>query len=168
MGARMSLAVRIFQHWRWIVLGGLILFVGIQFVPVDTVNPPVEFDIDAEAEVMLVLRQACYDCHSNETTWPWYGKVAPVSWWLADHVEHARGDLNFSSWAALDPAQQAHLREEIAEEVGSGEMPLASYRLLHPQARLNDTQRSLLVDWATRPVPADTEPPQRQQDPGSH
>jgi hypothetical protein len=157
--------LRIFRYWRWFLLAGVILFIGIQFVPIEITNPPVESEIDAEAEVLTLLRQACYDCHSNETFVPWYGKVAPVSWWLADHVEHGRGHLNFSRWAELDPTQEEHLLHEITEEVSAGEMPPGNYRWLHPLARLDDAQRLLLLDWANQRAQADREPPRLRPDP---
>lgn len=157
--------LRIFQYWRWFLLAGVILFIGIQFVPIAITNPPVGSEIDAGEEVLTLLRQACYDCHSNETVVPWYGKVAPVSWWLADHVEHGRGKLNFSNWAELDPAQEEHLLHEITEEVAEGEMPPDNYTWLHPLARLDDAQLALLMDWASQPVQAGIEQPRLRPDP---
>jgi hypothetical protein len=99
-------------------------------------------------EVEAVLRKACYDCHSHETAWPWYSYVAPVSWWVVDHVEHGRGHLNFSDWPALDFQEQQHLFEEIAEMLEEDEMPLTSYRLLHGDARLSADEIQLLMSWA--------------------
>ena len=115
----------------------LVALVGIQFVPVERTNPPVRNDLGAPAEVDAILRGACYDCHSNETRWPWYARVAPMSWFLSNHVEDGRREMNFSEWPVVD-----------FEAVQEGEMPLRSYKLLHPEARLTPEQVEILVGWA--------------------
>jgi len=124
----------------------------LQFFRVERTNPPVVSEIQAPPEVREILRRSCYDCHSHETRWPWYSRVAPMSWLVADHVEHARGDLNFSDWPVSDSEAQEHVFEEIREEVGEGEMPLASYLVMHPRARLSDEERDLLMRWAADPA----------------
>jgi hypothetical protein len=100
---------------RWIILSGVLVLavlVGIQLVPVDTSNPPVTADVPTSPEVKAVLRRACYDCHSNETTWPWYSRVAPVSWLIAQDVHEGRAELNFSRWDQYSTQQQVkHLKE---------------------------------------------------------
>ncbi|RMH04788.1 MAG: heme-binding protein [Planctomycetota bacterium] len=123
----------------------LVAFVAIQFVPVECSNPPVVSDFDGPAEIAALLRRACYDCHSNETRWPWYARVAPVSWLLAEHVEDGRKHLNFSEW---DEDEAWENKEEIGEEVGEGEMPLKGYALLHAEARLSEEERAALLAWA--------------------
>ena len=128
--------------------GLAMVVVGIQFVPVDRENPPVRRDVGAPPEVAAVLRAACYDCHSRETRWPWYSRVAPVSWFIADHVKEGRGELDFSDWPALDFTLQDELLRDIAKEVDEGAMPLASYRRGHPEARLTAAQRETVVRWA--------------------
>lgn len=124
------------------------LFVAIQFIPVDRTNPPVESELFAPDEVKQVVRKACFDCHSHETRWPWYSQVAPVSWWVADHVEHGRGDLNFSRWPLFDLEARKHLLGEIEEEISQDKMPLKSYRLGHPEARLTPEEKEILLNWA--------------------
>ena len=126
----------------------VVLFVAIQFMPVDRTNPPVESELFAPDEVKQVLRKACFDCHSHETEWPWYSRVAPVSWWVADHVKQGRGDLNFSRWPLFDLEAQKHLLGEIEEEISQDEMPLKSYRLGHPEARLSEEEKQILLNWA--------------------
>jgi hypothetical protein len=132
----------------WLASAGLAVLVVLQFFRVERTNPPVISEIQAPPEVREILRRSCYDCHSHETRWPWYSRVAPMSWLVADHVEHARGDLNFSDWPASDPEAQEHAFEDIREEVEEGEMPLASYLAMHPRARLSDEERELLLRWA--------------------
>jgi hypothetical protein len=129
-----------------VVAAGLLL--GAQFVPVDRSNPPVRRDVGAPPAVAALLRAACYDCHSRETRWPWYSRVAPVSWLVADHVKEGRRELDFSDWPAVDLGAQDELLRGIAKEVGRGEMPLAGYPWLHPAARLDAAQRETIVAWA--------------------
>jgi hypothetical protein len=126
---------------------GLIL-IGIQFVPVDRVNPPVQSEIIAPEDVAAILRRACYDCHSNETRWPAYSYIAPVSWLVVGHVNEGRGDLNFSEWPTFDFELQAFALNDIAEQVSEGKMPLQSYTLIHRDAKLSDEERELLIRWA--------------------
>lgn len=126
----------------------IIVIGGIQLVPVERSNPAVRSDVGAPAEVDAVLRRACYDCHSNETRWPWYSHVAPASWFMTDHVEHARGDLNFSEWPAFDLVAQDLAFQDIEEQIRKDEMPLSSYTLIHRNARLSVRDREILLEWA--------------------
>lgn len=121
---------------------------GIQLVPVDRTNPPVVHDVNAPPPVASALQSACFDCHSRHTRWPWYSKVAPVSWVIAGHVKDGRRALDFSDWPVLDFAVQDDLLSQIARQVGDKKMPPASYRLGHPEARLTAQERTLLVNWA--------------------
>lgn len=107
----------------------------------------IEALLDVDHAGFAVIRQACFDCHSNETDWPWYTNVAPVSWFVIDHVDHAREHMNFSEWARLDAEGAEHKLEEICEEVEEGEMPLASYKLMHPEGRLTDEQTEEICRW---------------------
>ena len=95
----MSSERKVGRRLLWVLIAVVII---IQFIPVDRSHPPARSEIEAPPEVMEILRTACYDCHSYETDWPWYGYVAPVSWLLARHVKKGRADLNFSEWPALD------------------------------------------------------------------
>jgi hypothetical protein len=121
---------------------------AIQLVPVERSNPPVVADLDGPVEVVAVLRASCYDCHSNETSWPWYSRVAPVSWLVAHDVDEGRSHLNLSLWGSYDATRRAKLAEEMWEEVADGEMPLTIYLLAHPSARLDDADRATLRSWA--------------------
>lgn len=132
--------------WAGVTLAAI--FVLIQFVPVDRTNPPVEGEVPAPPEVREVLQRACYDCHSNETNWPWYSRVAPVSWLVARDVHEGREHLNFSTWNRLSTRDQVEAMRESWEEVEEGEMPLWFYLPPHPEARLSDRDRELLRNWA--------------------
>jgi cytochrome c551/c552 len=130
-----------------IALGAVAVFGAIQLVRFDRTNPPVTTDLHAPPEVRNVLRRACYDCHSNETVWPWYSTIAPVSWLLHHDVTEGRETLNFSEWGALAPTGKAEQRREIGDSVADGEMPLWYYLPMHPSARLSDADKRILADW---------------------
>lgn len=125
----------------------LLLVVAQVAKPVDRSNPPVVGDLGAPPAVDAVLRRACYDCHSNETVWPWYAYVAPASWLVADHVEEGREHLNFSEWSTYSVGKRDHKLEEVWDEVESGAMPEESYLWLHGEAKLSDEEKQLLHDW---------------------
>lgn len=128
---------------------GLIVAVFLaQFIPLDRSNPPVETQVDAPPEVVAVLERACYDCHSNETVWPGYSRVAPISWLVADHVHDGREAVNYSTWNRYSPEEKAELREETWEELAEGEMPLRLYPILHPNARLSEADLAVVRAWA--------------------
>jgi hypothetical protein len=131
-------------------LAALALCAAAQFVPVDRTNPPVEQDIAAPPEVDAILRRACYDCHSHETVWPWYSRVAPASWLVAYDTRRGREELNFSTWNRLPDDRRRRALEEIGEEVHSGNMPLPFYLPLHPDARLTDADKAVLDAWIAR------------------
>lgn len=126
----------------------LALFLLAQLVPVQRTNPPVTATPEAPPEVEALLRSACMDCHSNETIWPWYSRVAPVSWLVARDVREGREHLNLSAWDRYDTGQRAELLEEMVEEVEEGRMPMKIYLPLHREARLSAMERALLVRWA--------------------
>jgi hypothetical protein len=132
------------------VLGfAALALVVMQVLPVDRADPPVNGPMEiGDPVVAEIMERACVDCHTNHTTWPWYSKVAPVSWWIAHHIEEGREHLNFSEWGALAPDRQDHKLEEVVEYVENGEMPLPSYTWMHAGARLTDEERQALIDWA--------------------
>jgi hypothetical protein len=127
-----------------------VIFIIIQFIPVARTNPPVEADMGAPAEVAAILRRSCYDCHSHETKWPWYNRIAPGSWLIAHDVKEAREHLNFSTWNRYSNKDRAELIEEIWEEVDAGKMPLWFYVPLHPEARLSEEDQAVLQAWSER------------------
>lgn len=132
---------------RWLLRGfGIALagFLLIQLVPYGRAhtNPPVTAEPawDSPATRTLAVR-ACFDCHSNETDWPWYSNVAPLSWLLQHHVDEGRAVLDFSTWGTMRQAT-----ERAARQISSGEMPPGDYLLLHPDARLTDAEKQQLID----------------------
>jgi len=111
---------------RKLGLSGLVLlsvFTAIQFVPVSRSNPPVKGDIPAPPEIKALLKNACYDCHSHESVWPSYSRVAPISWLIASDVKEGRGKMNFSKWSDYRPTKQGMLLDDAAEQIQQGEMP---------------------------------------------
>lgn len=131
-----------------ILIALAVLGLAIQAVPVEKTNPPVVADFTGPQDVAEVLRASCYDCHSHETKWPWYSRVAPSSWLVAHDVEEARDHLNFSLWGTYEEKRHVKLAEEIWEEVEDGEMPLRAYLLAHPDARLDQPAKAALRDWS--------------------
>jgi hypothetical protein len=129
----------------------MVFLVVAQFVRINRANPPVETDVGAPPDVKTALRAACYDCHSNETHWPWYSQVAPASWLLAYDVSEGREELNFSTWQRYDAAKQLKKLKETKETLNEGSMPPWYYLIMHPTtARLADKDRQAIVAWATR------------------
>lgn len=130
-----------------LIYGGLALlavFILIQLVPLgrDHTNPPVTQEPNWDSpQTRQLAQRACFDCHSNETVWPWYSNLAPMSWLIQNHVDEGRRRLNFSTWDQQRPREP----EEIAEVILEGEMPLPNYLPLHPEARLSAAERQALA-----------------------
>lgn len=136
------------QLARWTTLALIIALGAIQLVPVDRTNPPVETEVPATAEVRPVLRRGCYGCHSNETVWPWYSRVAPVSWLIAHDVHDGRKEMNLSTWNRYTAKQQIKKLTESWDEIAEGDMPPWYYVPLHPDARLSAHDQALLRAWS--------------------
>ncbi len=121
------------------------LFILIQFIPYgkDHTNPKVVAEVAWDSpQTKEIFMRACGDCHSNETKWPWYSNVAPLSWSIYHHVEEGREHFNVSMWGA----QKKNEGEDAAKEVEEGEMPLTSYLLAHPEAKLSDSEKKAFIE----------------------
>jgi hypothetical protein len=129
------------------------LFLVIQSIRIDKtaepLNPATDFITltSANAEVANTLKIACYDCHSNQPTYPWYTNIAPVSWWIKHHINEGSHHLNFSIWGTYKDKRKHHKLEECIEMVEEGEMPMSSYTLMHGDAKLTDAQKLQLVEF---------------------
>ena len=134
-------------------VGCVAVLAAAQVVRFDRTNPPVSADIGAPADVAPVLRRACYDCHSNETVWPWYSQVAPVSWLLHRDVVEGRRHLNFSEWDRVPAQKRGRRMHEIGEQVQEGEMPPWFYLPMHHAAKLSDADKALLERWSAAAAP---------------
>ena len=119
----------------------------IQFLPTHLNNPPVTGALNAPDAVGATLRRACYDCHSNETRWPWYGSVAPVSWLIARDIAHGRRELNFSEWNSYFAQTRRRKLQWIKRSIEDGKMPPAAYLLMHPASRLDTEDKTALANW---------------------
>jgi len=135
----------------------VVAFLVIQLIPVEAMeNPESQTPLNEPPEVVAILKRSCYDCHSNEVRWPWYSRIAPASWLVAQDVVEGRESLNFSEWPE-DPDDQAFSREQVWDSIESGEMPLWFYLPLHPEARLSDEDKALLQKWSETEVEEDEE-----------
>jgi len=102
------------------------------------------------AAVHKILKETCFDCHSNKTTYPWYNTITPINYWLAEHIEDGKKHLNFSNWSDYSIKKKEHKMDELHEEVEEGEMPLNSYTWTHIEANLTTEQISAVVTWGKK------------------
>ena len=146
------------RWWHWLAAAFLVALAVIQFVRPPRTNPPTDpartlaAAIPITVEASAVLERACRDCHSNDTQWPWYSHVAPVSWFVIDHVNHGRSHFNYSDWAKYDAGESNRLLKKACELSRQGAMPLSSYVQMHRTARLADPDIVALCDWAETAV----------------
>jgi cytochrome c551/c552 len=139
---------------------GVVVFVVLQLVPtkwdkIIGVNPPERYKLEAPAEVEAILRRACMDCHSNETRWPFYSRIAPGSWLMARDVGKGRARFNMSEWGDAEEADRALDKESSWEQIEEGEMPPWFYIPLHPDAKLSDAEKATLKAWLVPGKPAE-------------
>jgi peptidoglycan hydrolase CwlO-like protein len=137
-----------------IMLALLVILIIIQFIrPEKNVSAEIVTDRDLSKvhpvpeNVHQLLIKKCYDCHSNNTVYPWYNNIQPVAWWLANHVNEGKGELNFSEFSTYDKKKADHKLEELAEVVEDGSMPLKSYTLLHPETKVSEDERKTIIGW---------------------
>ncbi len=126
----------------------------VQFLPLkknsDTATGPADITkvYTVPDNVHQVLQKACYDCHSNNTTYPWYSHVQPVGWWLNDHVKEGKRHLNFAEFGSYISKRKIKKLKEVSGTINEGEMPLSSYTIIHTNARLSDEEKVLVTTWA--------------------
>ncbi len=131
----------------------LIAFIVIQFIrPARNVSGQVlEIDIlkkfNVPGNVSTLLKNACFDCHSNNTNYPWYSNIQPVGWFLAEDIKDAKAELNFSEFGSLSSRRQISKLKNVESRIKDGTMPLPMYQLMHPEARLTEDEKQLLIDW---------------------
>lgn len=134
----------------------LVGLVGIQFFPTsrnqsDTI-PKTDFMLvnNVPKQVERIITTSCYDCHSNNTDYPWYNKVQPVAWLLEDHVTHGKEELNFNQWAHYSSRRKNSKLKSIISQIEDGEMPLWSYTLVHREAKLSEDEKKTVLDWVSK------------------
>jgi len=138
---------------KWLFISLVVLFLVIQFVRPARTNPAVDESQTIFArsqmtpQVAAIFNRSCADCHSNKTVWPWYTNVAPVSWFIVNHVNEARPLLNFSEWGKLDRDRQSKKLQQMCDEVTDGGMPLSTYTPLHPGSKPTPADVKALCDW---------------------
>ncbi|WP_455169973.1 heme-binding domain-containing protein [Aegicerativicinus sediminis] len=137
-----------------ILLVLLVIFVVAQFFgpeknqgDIQSVEPFLN-ETKPNAEVTAILKETCFDCHSSFTRYPWYDKITPVNYWLAEHVEDGKKHLDFSQWSTYEAKKKDHKLEELIEMVEEKEMPLPSYTWTHKEANLSDDQIEAVISWA--------------------
>jgi hypothetical protein len=132
----------------------LIVFIGIQFIhPKKNISTAVSGnDITVHypvpGNVLSILKRSCYDCHSNNTLYPWYNNIQPVAWWMADHVNVGKEELNFSEFDVYPAKKQLHKLHALVGQVKDDRMPLDSYLWIHKDAKLDTTQKDVVLQWA--------------------
>jgi len=141
---------------KWAGVIAVVLLIGAQFLQPERTNPALDESkeiraaLEVPVEVRAVLERSCYDCHSNQTKWPWYSYVAPASWLVSYDVKKGRRQLNFSVWGDYKKNRQINKLEGIADQVSQGEMPLKKYVVMHPAAALSKTEIDLISKWAEK------------------
>lgn len=136
-----------------VVIIAVLAFIGIQFVRPDFTNPPVDASqtlaatMQVPENVTAILNRSCADCHSNETKYPWYSKIQPSAYFLKDHIDEGRKELNLSVWKTYEPRRQRRKLGQMCEQVKSAEMPLPSYLWIHGDAKMSAEDVKTLCDW---------------------
>ncbi|TXD70735.1 heme-binding domain-containing protein [Aequorivita lipolytica] len=131
----------------------LVAFIAIQFFPTQRNESDIVARTDflivnkSPKDISTILRESCYDCHSNNTDYPWYNKIQPVAWFLEDHVKHGKGELNFNTWDELSDRRKKSKLKSITNQVKDDEMPLYSYTLIHRDAILSDSDKNTIENY---------------------
>ena len=143
--------MKVFKKILWLVL---IMIIIAQFFGPDK-NEGEWSSLDAfiaetnpPEQVQVILKESCYDCHSDVTRYPWYSVITPVNYWMDDHVRHGKGHFNVSQWENNSTKKKDHKFEELIDMVENRGMPLNSYIWAHREAKLTDEERQALIDWA--------------------
>jgi hypothetical protein len=141
------------RRFKAIAAAVILLLAAIQFIPAGDRNPVVDPSRTIYATepvptgVRTILESSCKNCHSNETNWPWYSYIAPISWVVGRDVRQGRSHMNFSEWAGYSPQKREEKLEEICEQIMNGDMPDGKYTLVHRNARLTEPQRAAVCEW---------------------
>ena len=131
----------------------LVCFVGIQFVPTELnqsdIVPKTDFLLvnNPPENISTLLQESCYDCHSNNTDYPWYNKIQPTAWFLENHIADGKEELNFNEWDAYSNRRKNSKLKSIISQVEDDEMPLLSYTLIHKDAKLSKSEKTLIIDY---------------------
>lgn len=143
------------KHIKKIALALVVVFIGIQFIPknynenseVLTTDFMTTFDVPKNIETQL--KTSCYDCHSNNTHYPWYNKIQPIAWFMESHINEGKEELNFSEFGGYSKRRQKSKLKSIMSQIRDDEMPLWNYTLIHRDAKLSEKDKELLEEWLT-------------------
>lgn len=139
-----------------VLLGLFIVFILIQFIrpAYNTIGQVLPTDItkiiNVPDKIMGVFKNSCYDCHSNDTRYPWYVNIQPMGWIMADHIKTGKANLNFSEFGTYSKRKQANKLRSLAETVNDGSMPISSYTIMHTDAKLSEENKKLITDWVAK------------------
>jgi hypothetical protein len=139
-----------------ILLGLLVVLILIQFIQPasNKSNELLSTDLTkifiVPENIQSILKKVCYDCHSNNTNYPWYSKIQPFGWLLANHIKEGKAELNFNEFGSYSKRRQISKMNGIANSMKDGSMPLSSYTMIHKDAKLSNQDKALLIEWATK------------------
>ena len=139
-----------------ILLGLFIVFIVIQFIrPAHNTSGQVlptdiTKTINVPDKILDVFKNSCYDCHSNDTRYPWYINIQPMGWIMADHIKTGKANLNFSEFGTYSKRKQANKLRSLAETINDGSMPISSYTIMHTDAKLSEENKKLITDWVAK------------------
>ena len=143
------------KDYKKILIFLFIVFVGIQFIPTnhnqstEILKSEITKNFDIPQNIQVLLIKSCYDCHSNNTHYPWYSKIQPGSWILEKHIKEGKKDLNFSEFGNYSKRKQKSKFKSIASQVRDHKMPIASYTLIHRNAKLSKVEKQQIMKWST-------------------
>lgn len=126
---------------------------GIQFIPTnrnqsnEILSSDISLTYNVPENIQSILKASCFDCHSNNTYYPWYNKVQPISWLLEYHIKQGKTELNFSEFGSYSGRKQKSKLKSMASQIEKSEMPLSSYTLLHKNAKISENEKLLLINW---------------------
>lgn len=131
----------------------VVCFVGIQFIPTElnqsNIVPKTDFLLvnNTPKNISTLLQTSCYDCHSNNTSYPWYNKIQPIAWFLENHIADGKEELNFNNWDTYSNRRKNSKLKSIINQIKNNEMPLSSYTLIHKNAKLSTSEKTLVIDY---------------------
>lgn len=131
----------------------LFCLIGVQFIRPEQNNKSnpsaiaITKMITVPANVQIILKKACYDCHSNHTDYPWYSNIQPIAWVLNNHIKEGKSNINFSEFGSYSARRQKSKLSAVADAIKDKTMPLASYTFIHREARLSEKQKKLVTNW---------------------
>ncbi|NQX81620.1 MAG: heme-binding domain-containing protein [Flavobacteriaceae bacterium] len=139
-----------------IIVAVVLILIAIQFVPVkeniSDIIPSTDMlkMLDAPENVATIFKESCYNCHSNNTNYPWYSQISPVSLFVDHHIAEGKDELDFSDFGNYSTKRKSKKLREIVEEIEDDKMPLTSYLVMHGEAKLSEEEKTIIIDWVTK------------------